>query len=156
LSGPLQLERLTEQMQRLRLVRSAARLDGLLVGAARRELSYSDYELLAAELSDRHSWSGRLLESSLLPARGILRPDARRRASRFSILFDEASSSDLFASSAMGLDSTSEGLLLSDRSAFARDPRKNKNADHLWSAFCFSGGADGARTRDLRRDRPAF
>lgn len=55
MSGGLQIERLIEQMQRLRLVRSAARLESLLSEAARRELSYSDFldELLTGELSEK-------------------------------------------------------------------------------------------------------
>lgn len=51
----LQIERLVEQMQRLRLGRSAARLESLLADAARRELSFSDFldELLTGELTDK-------------------------------------------------------------------------------------------------------
>ena len=31
-----------------------------------------------------------------------------------------------------------------------------KKKDATWASFCNSGGVDGTRTRDLRRDRPAF
>ena len=50
-----QLDRLGEQLGRLRLGRSAARLATLLDDAARRELSYSDFleELLTGEISDK-------------------------------------------------------------------------------------------------------
>lgn len=52
----LQLERIVEQMQRLRLGRSAAKIESILGEAARRELSYSDFleELLSGELSEKH------------------------------------------------------------------------------------------------------
>lgn len=55
MSTNLQLERLAAQMQRLRLGRSADRLESLLADAARRELAYSDFleELLTGELSDK-------------------------------------------------------------------------------------------------------
>ena len=34
---------------------------------------------------------------------------------------------------------------------------QNKNDQSRdWSFFLLNGGADGTRTRDLRRDRPAF
>jgi DNA replication protein DnaC len=51
----LQLERLQEQLQRLRLTQSAGRLGSLLEGAAKRELSYSDFleELLSTELAGK-------------------------------------------------------------------------------------------------------
>jgi len=51
----LQLERLQEQLQRLRLGQSVDRLSSLLEGAAKRELSYSDFleELLSTELAGK-------------------------------------------------------------------------------------------------------
>ncbi|MGH9894410.1 MAG: IS21-like element helper ATPase IstB [bacterium] len=50
------MERIQEQMQRLRLVRTFERIPALLEDAAKRELSYSDFleELLAAELTGKH------------------------------------------------------------------------------------------------------
>ena len=53
--GGLQIERLQEQMQRLRLGRSVDQLPALLEAAAKRELSYSDFleELLTSELSGK-------------------------------------------------------------------------------------------------------
>jgi DNA replication protein DnaC len=52
----LQLERLQEQMRRLRLGRSVEQLPSLLEDAAKRELSYSDFleELLTSEISGKH------------------------------------------------------------------------------------------------------
>lgn len=52
----LQIERIQEQMQRLRLVRTVERIPALLEDASKRELSYSDFleELLAAELTGKH------------------------------------------------------------------------------------------------------
>lgn len=54
--GGLQIERIQEQMRRLRLGRSVEQLPALLEGAARRELAYSDFleELLATEISGKH------------------------------------------------------------------------------------------------------
>lgn len=54
--GELQIERLQQQMRRLRLVRTVERLPGLLEDASRRELSYSDFleELLTAEIAGKH------------------------------------------------------------------------------------------------------
>jgi DNA replication protein DnaC len=51
----LQLERLQDQLQRLRLGQSVDRLPSLLEGAAKRELSYSDFleELLSSELAGK-------------------------------------------------------------------------------------------------------
>lgn len=51
----LQLERLQEQLQRLRLMQSVDRLPSLLEDAAKRELSYSDFleELLSTELAGK-------------------------------------------------------------------------------------------------------
>jgi DNA replication protein DnaC len=51
----LQLERLQEQLQRLRLIQSVERLPSLLEAAAKRELSYSDFleELLSTELAGK-------------------------------------------------------------------------------------------------------
>lgn len=59
MSTNLQMDRLTEQMQRLRLGRSAERIESLLSDAARRELSYSEFleELFAGELSDKQERS---------------------------------------------------------------------------------------------------
>jgi len=56
MSGGLQLERLQEQMRRLRLGRSIEQLPALLEAAAKRELSYSDFleELLTSEISGKH------------------------------------------------------------------------------------------------------
>lgn len=56
MSGGLQIERIQEQMQRLRLVRTVDRIPSLLEDASRRELSYTDFleELLAAELTGKH------------------------------------------------------------------------------------------------------
>lgn len=56
MSGGLQIERIQEQMQRLRLVRTIERLPSLLEEATRRDLSYTDLleELLAAELAGKH------------------------------------------------------------------------------------------------------
>jgi len=55
MTASLQIERITEQMERLRLGRSAALLESLLGDAAKRELSYSDFleQLLTSELSDK-------------------------------------------------------------------------------------------------------
>jgi DNA replication protein DnaC len=52
----LQLERLQDQMRRLRLGRSVELLPSLLEDAAKRELSYSDFleELLTSEISGKH------------------------------------------------------------------------------------------------------
>jgi DNA replication protein DnaC len=52
----LQHERIQEQMQKLRLVRTAPTLSTMLEDAARRELSYSDFleELLSAELAGKN------------------------------------------------------------------------------------------------------
>jgi DNA replication protein DnaC len=51
----LQLERLQEQLRRLRLMQSVDRLPSLLEDAAKRELSYSDFleELLSTELAGK-------------------------------------------------------------------------------------------------------
>jgi DNA replication protein DnaC len=51
----LQIERLQEQLQRLRLGQSVDRLPSLLEAAAKRELSYSDFleELLSTELAGK-------------------------------------------------------------------------------------------------------
>jgi len=51
----LQIERLQEQLQRLRLVQSVDRLPSLLESSAKRELSYSDFleELLSTELAGK-------------------------------------------------------------------------------------------------------
>ncbi len=51
----LQLERLQDQMRRLRLMRTVDLLPGFLDDAARRELPYSDFleELLQSELADK-------------------------------------------------------------------------------------------------------
>ena len=56
MSGGLQLERIQEQMRRLRLGRSVEQLPALLETAAKRELSYSDFleELLTNEISGKH------------------------------------------------------------------------------------------------------
>lgn len=56
MSGGLQLERLQEQMRRLRLGRSVEQLPSLLEAAAKRELSYSDFleELLTSEIAGKH------------------------------------------------------------------------------------------------------
>lgn len=56
MSGGLQIERIQEQMRRLRLGRSVEQLPALLEAAARRELAYSDFleELLATEISGKH------------------------------------------------------------------------------------------------------
>ncbi len=56
MSGGLQLERLQEQMRRLRLGRSVEQLPALLENAAKRELSYSDFleELLTSEITGKH------------------------------------------------------------------------------------------------------
>src|SRR5436190_711922 len=53
--GGLQYERLQEQLLKLRLMESVDRLPSLLEGAAKRELSYSDFleELLSAELAGK-------------------------------------------------------------------------------------------------------
>ena len=55
MSGGLQIERLQEQMRRLRLGRSVDQLPAMLEHAAKRELSYSDFleELLAGEISGK-------------------------------------------------------------------------------------------------------
>jgi DNA replication protein DnaC len=52
----LQLERLQEQMRRLRLGRSVEQLPSLLEAAAKRELSYSDFleDVLTSEISGKH------------------------------------------------------------------------------------------------------
>jgi DNA replication protein DnaC len=56
MSGNLQIDRLQQQMRRLRLGRSVAQLPGILEAAARRELSYSDFleELLSAEIAGKN------------------------------------------------------------------------------------------------------
>ena len=56
MSGGLQIERIQEQMRRLRLGRSVEQLPALLEEAARRELAYSDFleELLTTEISGKH------------------------------------------------------------------------------------------------------
>jgi DNA replication protein DnaC len=53
MNGGLQIERLQEQLLRLRLVQTVDRLGSLLEAAAKRELSYSDFleELLGSELA---------------------------------------------------------------------------------------------------------
>ncbi len=55
MSGGLQIERLQEQMRRLRLGRSVDQLPAMLEHAAKREISYSDFleELLASEISEK-------------------------------------------------------------------------------------------------------
>lgn len=55
MSGGLQMERLQEQMRRLRLGRSVDQLPGLLESAAKREISYSDLleELFTSELAGK-------------------------------------------------------------------------------------------------------
>jgi DNA replication protein DnaC len=54
-SGGLQLERLQDQLLKLRLMQSVDRLASLLEAAAKRELSYSDFleELLGSELAGK-------------------------------------------------------------------------------------------------------
>ena len=56
MSGGLQLERLQEQMRRLRLGRSVEQLPALLESAAKRDLSYSDFleDLLTNEITGKH------------------------------------------------------------------------------------------------------
>jgi len=56
MSGGLQIERIQDQMRRLRLGRSVEQLPALLEEAARRELAYSDFleELLTMEISGKH------------------------------------------------------------------------------------------------------
>lgn len=56
MSGGLQIERLQDQMRRLRLGRSVEQLPALLEAAAKRELSYSDFleELLTTEITGKH------------------------------------------------------------------------------------------------------
>ena len=55
MSEGLQIERLQEQMRRLRLGRSGEQLPALLEGAAKRALSYSDFleELLTSEITGK-------------------------------------------------------------------------------------------------------
>lgn len=55
MSGALQMERIQEQMRRLRLVRSVDQLPAVLEQAAKREISYSDFleELLAREIAGK-------------------------------------------------------------------------------------------------------
>jgi len=55
MSGGLQIERMQEQLLRLRLVRSVDLLPSLLEAAAKKDLSYSDFleELLASELAGK-------------------------------------------------------------------------------------------------------
>lgn len=55
MNGGLQLERLQDQLLKLRLVQSVDRLPSLLEAAAKRELSYSDFleELLGSELAGK-------------------------------------------------------------------------------------------------------
>lgn len=55
MNGGLQLERLQDQMRRLRLGRSVDQLPSMLEAAAKRELSYSDFleELLTSEISGK-------------------------------------------------------------------------------------------------------
>ena len=55
MSGELQIERLQEQMRRLRLGRSVDQLGAMLEQASKRDLSYSDFleELLASEISGK-------------------------------------------------------------------------------------------------------
>lgn len=56
MSGSLQIDRLQEQMRRLRLVRSLDQLPSILESAARRELSYSDFleEVLTTEIAGKN------------------------------------------------------------------------------------------------------
>jgi DNA replication protein DnaC len=56
MSGSLQIDRLQEQMRRLRLGRSVEYLPGILESAARRELSYSDVleEVLTTEIAGKY------------------------------------------------------------------------------------------------------
>ncbi len=55
MNGGLQMERIQEQMRRLRLVRSVDQVPGMLEQAARREISYSDFleELLTCEIAGK-------------------------------------------------------------------------------------------------------
>ena len=55
MSGGLQMERIQEQMRRLRLVRTVDQLPAVIEQAAKREISYSDFleELLAREIAGK-------------------------------------------------------------------------------------------------------
>lgn len=54
-----QVERIQEQLQRLRLIRVAEELPSLLQNASKKDLAYSDFleEVLSREIAAKHEWA---------------------------------------------------------------------------------------------------